>query len=455
MTRKSTLTFWGGAGTVTGANFLFESGSLRLLVDCGLIQGSEFCDQCNYDPFPYNPKEIGILFATHAHADHIGRIPKLVKEGFTNVIYSTAATRDLAEVMLEDAVGILKREALRLGRRPLYDSADVRKALNLWKTVSYHETIPLGEGFSAILKDAGHILGSAMVELSREGRRIVFTGDLGNSPSILMPDTEKVEDATYLVMESVYGNRTHEAKDDRSLMLQKAVEDTVKRGGTLVIPSFSIERTQTILYELNKLFEQNIIPSVPVFLDSPLAIKVTDIYRRYTKLLNDKVQEEVHSGDDVFDFPSLSLTASSYESREIVDVPSPKIIIAGAGMSGGGRIVQHEKEHLSDAKNMLLLVGYQVAGSLGRKIQDGAKEVVIFNERVPIRAEVRTIRGFSGHRDSVGLVAFVEQTAESLERVFVVMGEPKASLFLVQRLRDYLGVHAISPEKGESFELQL
>lgn len=455
MNNSARITFYGGAGTVTGANFLLEVGGVRALVDCGLQQGKEFSQNENYDPFPYAPKSIDVLFATHAHADHIGRIPKLVRDGFSGTIYSTPATKELSAVMFEDALGILSAEARKQQIEPLYEREDVTKALSLWKEIPYHQSKVLSDEVSVYLKDAGHILGSAVLEFSAFGKKIVFTGDLGNSPSPLLRDTEKVDTATYLVMESVYGDRNHDRRDERTEVFTQAIKDTIARSGTLLIPSFSIDRTQVLLYELNKLVESKVIDPIPVFLDSPLAIAVTKIYERYTKDFNETVQKEITQGDNVFDFPKFSFTPRVEDSKAILRIPDPKIVIAGSGMSAGGRVLHHEKHYLSDKNNMLLLVGYQSVGTFGRRLQDGAKSVHIFGEEVAVNAEVRTLTGYSAHKDSNNLISFVEDSRDTLKKVFVAMGEPKASLFLVQRLRDYLEVNAVSPEKGEVHELPL
>ena len=464
---KNSITFYGGAGTVTGANFLLTLGDTRILVDCGLTQGEKYCNGCNYEPFSYDVSKIDYLFVTHAHADHIGLIPKLVKEGFVGTIFSTPATRDLSEVMFADAVKILSYEARnnkgKTDRTPLYEANDVVKTFSLWKEIDYQREMQLTSDISVILKDAGHILGSAMIEFTykkdsekdRNAIKIVFTGDLGNSPSPLLRDTEDITDANYMVMESVYGDRNHENREQRVELLKKAIEDIILRNGVLMIPSFSIERTQLLLYLINNFVEDGILPEIPVYLDSPLAIKVTDVFSRHTHLFNEAVQKEIREGDDIFDFPRFSNTKNVSESKAILKQPNPKIIIAGSGMSSGGRILHHEKIHLSDSKNMLLLVGYQAVGTLGRLIQGGAKKITINGERVKVKAEVRTIHGFSAHKDSDHLIEFVENSQKTLKKVFVAMGEPKSSLFLVQRLRDYLGVNSVSPERGEVVELDI
>lgn len=449
----ASITFYGGAGGVTGANFLFEFNGVRALVDCGFVQGEQYCHDCNYDPFPYDPSSMDMLFVTHAHADHIGRIPKLVRDGFRGLIYSTLATRDLAAVMFDDALGILTYESKGRGKPVLYEKKDIERALSQWETVEYGNERTFPGGFSVVTKDAGHILGSAMYEFRVGEERVVFTGDLGNSPAPLLPDTESIEGATYLVMESVYGDRNHEGREEREELLAQAIKDTVARGGTLLIPAFSLDRTQTLLYILNNLIEDGVVPEVPVFLDSPLAIAATDVYARYSSLFNEGVKKEIAGGDNIFQFPLFKKTRTVPESRAIMKTPGAKVIIAGSGMSVGGRVLEHEKHILADSKNMMLFIGYQGAGTLGRRIREGAKEVNIYGDQVPIRAEIRAVDGFSAHKDSENLVDFVADAQDTLKRVFVAMGEPRASLFLVQRLRDYLGVKAESPERFEEVRL--
>ncbi len=452
---KTTLTFHGGAGSVTGANFLLEREGVKFLVDCGMVQGRRFGEDMNRVPFGYDPATIDALFVTHAHIDHIGRIPRLVHEGFRGPIYATSETRELAAVMLVDSVGLLTKEAKREGKDPLYTEEDVSAAAPLWQDVQYHAPINVKGGWTVVFRDAGHILGSAMIELSQGSRKIVFTGDLGNSPAPLLRATEDVTDATYLVMESVYGDRVHEPREESMSRLEDAIEETGRRGGALLIPAFSIERTQVLLYYLNELVENHRIPPIPVYLDSPLAIKVTDIYRRATERFRTEVQQTILSGDDIFNFPRLERTLLPEESEAIAHKPNPKIIIAGSGMSNGGRIIRHEKRYLTDPNSTLLFVGYQAPGSLGRILEEGVKKVEIGGETIPVKARMLALRGFSAHPDREGLFNFAANTADTVERVFVAMGEPQSANFLAQRLRDYLGVNAIVPEGGSMYELDL
>ncbi|MDA8596830.1 MBL fold metallo-hydrolase [Candidatus Pacebacteria bacterium] len=451
--RQSTVGFYGGVGNVTGANFLLDTGEAAILVDCGLIQGDRFAQTANHDPFVYDPGDIDVLMVTHAHADHIGRIPKLIRDGFVGKIYSTTPTRDLANVMLRDAYKIMLYEEERYGTDRLYEDKDIDAAFSLWETCDYDETLALPDDISATFTDAGHILGSAMVQLERAGKKIVFTGDIGNVPQPLLNPPVVPTDYDYLVMESVYGDRLHEEVEERTELLQHYIEDTQQKDGTLIIPAFSLERTQGMLLEINNLVESGAIKPLPVFLDSPLAIRVTEMYRRYTNYLKDDVQEQIAGGDDIFAFTGLSFTPSVKDSLEIQNTKGAKIIIAGSGMSHGGRILGHEKRYLEEKNTTLLLVGYQSVGSLGRLLHDGAKKVKIDGEDVQVRAQVARIRGFSGHADRDQLVGLVAEGGEKAKQVFVTMGEERSSLFLVQRLRDYLGLNAMAPSLDEEIEI--
>lgn len=446
---SATLGFYGGVGSVTGANFLLDTGKLALLVDCGLVQGDRFAQEVNAEPFAYNPADIDFLLVTHAHADHIGRIPKLIKEGFKGVIYSTPPTRDLAEIMLADALKVMEYEKEKYGTEVLYDAKDIHGALTLWQTAPYEKSIDLGDGVSFFYTDAGHILGSGMVHLERGDKKMVFTGDIGNVPQPLLNPPVIPKDYQYLVMESVYGDRVHEEVKERTSLLRHYIEDTQKKGGTLIIPAFSLERTQGMLLEINNLVESGKIKPLPVFLDSPLAIEVTDVYRKYTSYLKSEVQTQIQGGDDIFAFDGLSFTQTVKASEQIKNEKGAKVIIAGSGMSHGGRIRKHEKQYLDDKNTTVLLVGYQSIGSLGRLLQDGAKKVRVDDEYVKVKAKIAMIRGYSGHADRDQLLNLVAQGGDKAKQVFVTMGEEQSSLFLVQRLRDYLGLNAVAPSLGE------
>lgn len=453
--RKTTLTFLGGAGSVTGANFMLESNGARILVDCGLFQGCDFCEEANYEPFAFNPAEIPVLLVTHAHIDHIGRIPKLVKDGFRGKIISTAATKDLSELLLRDSMELLAHDAKRRGREALYDEGDVSQALSLWDTHPYHEAFELPGGYSAVFLNAEHILGSAMIQISREGRSILFTGDLGNDYSLLVGPLDTPQSPTYMLTESVYGDKKNTDNDIRTDKLERTIERTLARGGTLLIPAFSTERTQDLIYEIRMLMQGSRVPPVAVYVDSPLASEVTRVFSAHPEYFRPEITARVAAGEQLFSFPQLRFVSSSEESARLLDDPKPKIVIAGSGMSHGGRVLAHEARLLPDAKNTILVVGYQAAGSLGRQLIEGAHDIEIHGKKIPVRATIETNFGYSAHRDVDGLVEFAHRSIGSLKRVFVAMGEPKSAAFLTQRLRDYLAIDAIAAEAGKSAELEL
>ena len=446
------LTFYGGAQEVTGACYLLESGATKILVDCGLFQCPKVCEARSHEPFPFKPSEIEAVLVTHAHIDHIGRIPKLFKEGFSGKVYSTLATKDLAEIMLEDNLQLLKKGQDNGETELLFNDEDLEKTMRFWEGLDYHQEIKIGN-FAVRLLDAGHVLGSSMVEIIAEGKKIIFSGDLGNPPTPLLREPEKITDANILLIESTYGDRAHENRKERRLKIERVIENTVKNKGVLIIPAFSLERTQELLFELNDLVEKGRVPKVPVYLDSPLAIRATEVYKKYERYYNKEAQYIISSGDKVFKFPMLKFILTTDESKAINEVPAPKIIIAGSGMSTGGRILHHERRYLPDPNSAILMVGYQAAGSRGRQIQDGAKSVKIFGEDIPVKCRVETIQGYSAHPDREMLLDFVKESADTLQKVFVVQGEPASALFLVQRVRDYLGLDALAPRYGDSFDL--
>lgn len=432
---------------MTGACYLLETAQTKILIDCGLFQGCDECADLNFEKFKFEPRKIDLLVVTHAHLDHVGRIPKLVQEGFSGKIYSTAPTQELARLILEDAFHLMRRDS-----KKMYDEEDLEKTFRLWEDVPYHKILETGD-IKFRLNNAGHILGSSLVELWAENKHWLFSGDLGNLPSALLPPPETFKNIEYLVLESTYGNRTHEDPGERVLMLERAVEDVTARHGMLMIPAFATERTQDILFLLNEMLLFKRIPEIPVFVDAPLAIRVTSVFEKYTDHYKEEIRELFRQHPNLFKFKKLKFTESVEESKKINDVPPPKVVIAGSGMMNGGRILHHARRYLPDPKSILLIIGYQAAGSLGRRLIDGEKTVKLFGEEISVAAEIRKINGFSAHADNPQLFDFVDRNRDALKRVFVVQGEEPQALHFMQEIKDRLGVQADAPTLYQEFEI--
>jgi metallo-beta-lactamase family protein len=443
------ISFFGGVGGVTGSNYLVEFGGTRILVDCGLHQESSFCERHNWNPFPYDPASIDAVFATHAHIDHTGRIPKLVREGFHGSIYSTPPTREAAELLLLDSDHVLAEDAERFNLPVLFTEAHVRRALSLWRTLSYHVPLEIGGG-RVTLGNTAHILGSAFVTVEAEGKRAVFSSDLGNAPSPLIGSPEIPRGTVdRCIVESTYGDRIHEDASRRREILQHAVTDTVHRGGTLMIPAFAMERTQEILFELAGLVAARRIPKIPIYLDSPLAIRLTDVYRRYDDYLVHAPGASRASAHHLFDIPGLVETLAREDSKRINEAQGTKVVIAGSGMMHGGRILHHARRYLRDPNSMLLIVGYQAAHSLGRRILDRAPSVRIFGEEIPVRCAVQAIGGYSAHADQSQILDWL-RGIPSLRSVSVVHGEPQVAGMLAEKIARGATPRVHVPREGES-----
>lgn len=447
------LGFYGGAGSVTGANYLLETEGKRIIVDCGLFQGGRFAEKQNHEPFPYDPSGIDVVLITHAHADHIGRLPKLVHDGFSGTVIATVPTCGLAGVMLEDALKIMKHETEDHGRKPIYNKEDLQKTLALFSPREYNIPFVLPEtNIMVTLRNSGHILGACIFEIETQGKKIVFTGDIGNTPAPLLQEPYRLEHADYLIMESVYGDRNHEPHEERKTILERAIEDTVTRGGTVVIPIFALERTQAVLSELNELIEHNRIPRIPVFLDSPLAINATKEYKKHQKYFDEEAQTQLKA-DDIFSFPGLTLTPTREESRAINGVSAPKIILAGNPHGYGSRIMHHFSRMLPDPKSTLVLVGYSRLSSIGRQLAQHAPEVTIFGKKIPVRATIISISGYSAHADQSQLKNFVSHLQKPVSHIFVTMGEEASSETLSHIIRDEFGIPSSAPRLGDVVEL--
>jgi len=451
------LTFFGGAGILTGSNYLLEQNNSqddeKFLVDCGLFQGSDYCERKNFEPFSYSPKSIKAVFITHAHLDHIGRLPKLYRDGFRGKVFSTPPTKEFSRELLIDSADILEREAKAKGLPKLYSIEDIDKLMNLWEEIDYHEKFNIGD-LEVEFFDAGHILGSAFIAIKDHDKKIVFSGDLGNTPAPLINPTDSTVSlaADYAILESTYGGSIHQGKNKQKDILEDLIEDTVKNNGTLLIPAFAMERTQELLFELNELVENRRIPRVPIFLDSPLAIKLTNLYQKYSynqKYINQESLKIIRGGDEIFDFPGLRFCFEHKESEEIDKIKGSKIIIAGSGMMQGGRIMRHAYHFLPDKNSAILFVGYQVKNSLGRQILDGAKKVKIFGEEIPVNARVEFISSYSAHADQNMLLNWLIPMRSNLKKVFIVHGEEEQIMSLNRRIKDELAIATSVPSIGE------
>jgi metallo-beta-lactamase family protein len=460
----ATVVSYGAAEVVTGSCHLFNiEGGPNILIDCGMFQGRE--EDRNYGPFDFDPSEVDYLLVTHAHLDHVGRIPKLVKEGFTGVIYATKATRDLAEVILLDSAKIMKedfvtnyKKAQRRGKEgdvtaPLYDENDVEEALELtWYYPEYDQSFILHEGVDVTYRNAGHILGSAFIEIMYQERgvqqTIVFSGDIGNDNDMVLPDLDKCTHANYLYVESTYGDRDHQSAEISTTEFKRVIIDTMKNWGNVLIPSFAVERTQELLCILKEMYYRKELPKCKIFLDSPMATRATEVYRNHSDLLSQECQDIKERDGTIFDFEQLVYTLDVEASKAINDVDSRAIIIAGSGMCSGGRILHHFKNRLWNRKNSVIFVGYQAVGTLGRHIVDGARWIKIYHEDILIKANIYTINGFSAHADQSAIVKWISQM-DDLHQIFLIHGEENKQIILRSVLENSLHkkVHIVEPEE--------
>lgn len=452
------LHFYGGASEVTGVKYLLETKvdskkSINILVDCGILQGGPREFEENSKDFSFNPKSVDYLFITHAHIDHVGLVPKLYRDGFRGKIFTTEPTKDLMGLVLRDSQQILEKEFRKKGGDLLYSRKDVEQVLGLIKTIKYGKKKKLEGNVFFRFNDAGHMLGSAIIEIWAEKKKIVFSGDLGNSPSPLLKPPAKIKDADYILVESTYGDKNHENRGERKGAFENIIEETYRNKGVLMIPAFAVERTQELLCELNELVANCRIPQMPIFIDSPLAIKATEIYKKYPDYFNKEAKTFISKGHELFKFSGLKYTEQVEDSKAINIISPPKIIIAGSGMSAGGRIVFHEKMYLPDSRNCLLITNFQVKGSPGRQILEGAKNVTILDENVPIRAKIATIQGYSSHADRKALYDWLSNFNKPIKHIWTVQGEEESANALGQLVKDHLGVSASTPKKGEVVEL--
>ena len=424
-----------------------------MIVDCGLYQGSRDADEINWENPPYDPKEIQFAVITHSHIDHLGRLPHLYRLGFRGKIISTRPVVEFARIFLEDTCRLMSEEARENGQEPLFDQNDINGVLTLFETTDYYQVKNLAEGLQVKLYDAGHILGSAIVEIKAEGKTLIFSGDLGNPPVPILRDTDFIEKADYVVMESTYGDRNHDPYQQRKMKLERAIEKVISDKGALLIPAFAMERTQEVMFEINDLIEKSAISKIPVYIDSPLAIKATEIYKKFPDYFDDESRGLVEKGEDFFKFPGAIFTLSSDESKQIDLAANPKIIIAGSGMSTGGRILFHERKYLPDPNSTLLIIGFQVERSLGRRIKDGEKDIKIQGHDVHVEASVEAIEAYSAHADQQRLKFWLSKIARPIKKVFLNHGEDEPKNILMHQIKDELGLEVAIPKKNESFEL--
>jgi metallo-beta-lactamase family protein len=463
------LQFLGANRQVTGSRYLLRAGGLNIMIDCGMFQERPYLDR-NWEPSPIDPADIDVLLLTHAHLDHCGLIPKLVREGYAGPIHATAPSIDLARIVLEDAARLQEEDAAykakrhkREGRRgkhpeiPLYTAEDATASFKLFKPVQYDKPVKLNEHVSVIYKDAGHILGSAVLELhiTEDGRetRIVFSGDIGQYDAPLMHDPAPITGGDYIVMESTYGDRVQEAPDAVDDRLAEVVNAAVERGGKVIIPTFAIDRAQDLLFHFSELVHANRIPDIPIFLDSPMALDVTDVFKRYMFLLDEATQQLLESGKHPFHFQNLRMVRTAQESKTINSMRKPSIIMAGAGMCTGGRVKHHLTQNISREEATVLFVGYQSHGTLGREIVNGTSPVRIHGKMYEVKAHIERIDGMSAHADRNGLLRWLGTFESTPQQIFLTHGEEEGALTLAKTIKQECNMPAHVPEYGESIDL--
>lgn len=425
------VTCFGGAEQVTGSNFLIEftdrssNKTSRILIDCGLPQGLD-AEHHAWAPLAYDASSVDYLLVTHAHMDHIGRIPFLKASGFNGKIYSTKPTKDIGIVALQDALHIMTKDVEKgnMDEMP-YKERDMLASFSSWKTVDYRQSLRLEKNLSVTFFDSSHVLGSAFIQINFDGEKILFTGDMGKN-SLLLPEADIPTDSDVVFMETVYGGRMHENVEERQAKLLQAIKDEIARKGTLVIAAFAIERTQEVLKEINDFIEDKKIPKIPVYLDSPLAIDVTKIFKKYESYFNPEMQEHIHHGDDIFKFPGLHFSEGHEDSVAINNIPGPKIVIAGSGMIAGGRIIHHVRKYISSDKNTILLAGYQAVGTYGRLLAEGKKHIIFYGEPFNVNAKVLQLTGYSAHRDKEALLEFVDVVKNNCKSLNLILGDTES-----------------------------
>ena len=464
------LSFLGAAEMVTGSNYLLKTNKHNILIDCGLFQGNKEMEKLNFKDFPYDPADIDILLLTHAHIDHSGRIPKLVKDGFNGRIISTKATFDLSEVMLLDSAKIQEYDAEWENKKrkrsglepiePLYTTEDVEQSFKYFETYLYGQKIDINGEISFKFRDAGHILGSSILEIwvteDEKTIKLVFSGDLGMPGRPIIGEPEYIDYADYLIMESTYGDRNHPPLKESAGKLIEIIKKTVLRGGSVIIPSFAVGRTQGLIYELNHYYEYNEVEEymkIPVYIDSPMAVTATEVFQKNSGVFNSKTQDLILKGDNPFRFENLKYIKSTEESIALNKADYPKVIISASGMATAGRIRHHLKHNLWNPKNSLVFVGYQAEGSLGRILLDGVKKVKLLGEEIDVALEIYDLEGFSAHADQGFMIKWLSQFKNKPQKVFVVHGEKEVAEIFSKVIKEKFGFETIIPKIGNSYRI--
>lgn len=463
------LKFLGAVGNVTGSRHCLQAGSKHILVDCGLYQERQFRDR-NWDPFPIPPSQIEAVMLTHAHLDHCGLLPKLVKEGFSGNIYCTAATAEIAKIILLDSAKLQEEDAEHKRKRherkgvtpphpdvPLYTTEDAEQTLPLFKPVDYEQQIKLDGEITAGFYDAGHVLGSSVVKIAvrkdGETRSVLFSGDIGRGDRPIVKDPAVMEQADYVLIESTYGQRDHHDVNVIKDRMAETINKAVDNGGNIIIPSFALERSQELLYYLNQLQQENKIPTLPIFLDSPMASRITEVFTRHPEIFDKEMRDLVKSHQSPFKMKNLEMAGDKNDSKAINDITRPVIIIAGSGMCTGGRVKHHLVNNITRPESVVMFVGYQAFGTLGRRLVDGDKEVRILGENYPVKADIVRIHGFSAHADRNELLEWLRQLKKPPRNVFVVHGEAESSQAFAEFLREKTGWEITVPEYQQEVSL--
>ncbi|MGD0078477.1 MAG: MBL fold metallo-hydrolase [Sedimentisphaerales bacterium] len=463
------LKFLGAVQNVTGSRHLLEANGTKLLIDCGLYQERHFLDR-NWEPFNVPPESIDAVFLTHAHLDHCGLLPKFVRDGFKGKIYCTQATAEIARIILLDSAKIQEEDAehklkrhQKEGRKgqhpeiPLYTIKDAEACFPHFETVKYGQTLKISDGVEVTFCNAGHVLGSSMIRVDAgsndDKRTVLFTGDLGRPGRPILPDPSIPEEVDYVVIESTYGDRDHLDTGDAKKQIADVINATNKRGGNIVVPSFALERSQEILFYLNELLSEDAIPHLMVFLDSPMAAQITEIFRHHQELFDEEARQLVIDNHSPFELPGLKVTTTSEESKAINHIKGTVMIIAGSGMCMGGRIKHHLVNNITRKESTIMFVGYQAIGTLGRQLVDKAKEVRIFGQKYKVKAKVKQINGFSAHADRNEMLNWLMKFKTPPKEVFLVHGEPESAQAFGKFITEKTGWKTVVPAYGDEIIL--